>query len=209
MKQLFLILFLTIFYFEGKAQSTLSKKDMDEIRLLARKKIQKSLPELINTLNLDDVSFEDRKEVAQNSYYNNPEQLFAGDSVLIDDDLNPARKIGNKTSRIKVSSYLAKSDSVYKKSAEPTYEVSNIVVSEIKDTNNIISIKVFFRSLFKGTHITIKERYKPCEQIAKFKVEKIGKRWQVWISDISLNEAHDNGNESTSKVLTMFPPLLL
>jgi hypothetical protein len=199
MNRLVLLLLLIHCVWDSKAQTTLNKKDIDEIRLLARKKIQKSLPELINTLNLDDVSPEERKEVVQNSYEANPEQLFAGDSVMIDDDLSPVSKINSKKLRLSVAKYFAKSDSVLKKSSDPTFEISYIVVSEVKDTNQIVSISVFFRSFFKGEHTKIKENYKPHEQIAKFKVEKVGKRWQVWINDISLNENTDEGKEGSIK----------
>lgn len=187
MRKILLLGILLCFFWDGKSQNKISKKDTDEIRALAGKRIQKSLPELMNTLNLDDVGEAERKNVTLNSFLPSNDQLFAGDFVIIEDDLNPDYKLTEKPIDLTVSKYFNNFDLFYKKSDSPTFEVRNVVVSEVKENDEQIYVKVFYTSVFKGGHKKIMTPYKSQERVAEFKAEKVDKKWEVLITRIAFN----------------------
>ena len=92
MKKIIQILLIILPLYDCISQSTVSKRDADEIRALARKRVEKDFPELMNTLNLDDLGEFERKTLIQNSYLPNNNQVFYSDGIVVEDDLNPKQK---------------------------------------------------------------------------------------------------------------------
>ncbi|MDZ7898326.1 MAG: hypothetical protein U5N85_09940 [Arcicella sp.] len=175
----------SVFFLLTNVKAQVSNKDKEEIRALARKKIQKSLPELMNTLNLDDVGEAERKNVMLNSYLPSTDQLFFNDGVIVEDDLNPDRNPTDKPTDANIGKYFNNYDLFYQKSANATFEVSNVVVAEVKENNGQIYVQVFYRSIFKGKHKKKQTPYQAQERVAEFKAEKIDKKWEVLITRIA------------------------
>lgn len=200
MKKILLFGVFFCYFFDGNSQNDIPKKDVDEIRALVRKKIQKSLPELMNTLNLDDVGEAERKNVILNSYLPSTDQLFAGDGVIVEDDLNPDRNASDRPIDLTIGKYFNNFDLFYKKSENSTFEISNVVVSEVKKNEGQIYVKVYYRSIFKGEHKKITTAFKPQERVAEFKAEKIEKKWEVLITRIAF---YISKKEETPKVTAL------
>lgn len=179
-----LFFFLFLFSAEIVAQEKLSKKDTDEIRFNARRKVEQDLPELLNTLNLDDLGDYERKTLMLNSYLISNNQVFYADGVIIEDDLKPDRQESSRPIDVPVGKYLSNFDLFYKKSSSPTIEVTNVVVGTVKERNEQYYIQVSFNSHFKGSHKTIKVPYKVEHRVAELRAEKVEKQWVTLITSI-------------------------
>ena len=192
------LLILCLINFISLAQKPLSKKDTDEIRHNARTKVEKDLPELLNTLNLGDVGNFERKTLILNSYLPSSTQVFYSDGVVIEDDLKPNYSPKDPPVDALVDKYLNNLDLFYSKSDVATIKIENVVVSPVKQSNDKITVQVYFTSIFKGTHKIIKQPYIPQLRIAEFNVEKNENQWIVLISSIRFNRGESllNGNKT-------------
>jgi hypothetical protein len=202
MKKNIPILLLFLFTNAGLyAQEKLSKKDTDEIRFNARRKVEKDLPELMNTLNLDDLGDYERKTLMLNSYLTSNNQVFYADGVIIEDDLKPDRPQNASTVDVAVGKYLSNFDLFYKKSGTSTIEVSNVVVGPVKERNDQFYVQVFYSSNFKGKHKTIKTAYITQQRVAELRAEKIDKQWVTLISSIRYFKEETNNSENIAKAI--------
>jgi hypothetical protein len=181
------LLILCFINFISTAQTPLSKKETDEIRYNARRKVEKDLPELLNTLNLSDIGDFERKTLILNSYLPSQTQVFYSDGVVIEDDLKPDLSLKDPPVDASVDKYLNNIDLFYVKSDTVTIKIENVVVSPVKENKDKITVQVYFTSVFKGSHKTIKTPYIPQLRIAELNVEKNEKQWSVLISSIRFN----------------------
>ena len=181
------LLILCLINFISTAQTSLSKRETDEIRYNARRKVEKDLPELLNTLNLSDIGDFERKTLILNSYLPSPTQVFYSDGVVIEDDLKPELSLKDPPVDASVDKYLNNIDLFYAKSDTVTIKIENVVVSPVKESKDKITVQVYFTSIFKGSHKTIKTPYVPQLRIAELNVEKNEKQWSVLISSIRFN----------------------
>lgn len=182
-----LLLILCLLNLISTAQTPLTKKETDEIRYNARRKVEKDLPELLNTLNLSDIGDFERKTLILNSYLPSPTQVFYSDGVVIEDDLKPDLSLKDPPVDASVDKYLNNLDLFYAKSDTVTIKIENVVVSPVKESKDKITVQVYFTSIFKGSHKTIKTPYVPQLRIAELNVEKNEKQWSVLISSIRFN----------------------
>ena len=199
---LFLILLTT---YEGFSQQNLTKKDVDEIRFNARKKIEKDLPELLNTLNLDDLGDYERKTLMFNSYLPSNNQVFYSDGVIVEDDLKPDRRHDAKGNDMSVGKYLSNFDLFYKKSEMPSIEISNVVVSQIKERNEQLYIKVLYTIFFKGSHKSIKIPFQVQQKVAELRIEKIDKRWVALITSLRFYIPNEDEKLVNERIVEITP----
>jgi hypothetical protein len=181
------LLILCLINFISTAQTPLTKRETDEIRYNARRKVEKDLPELLNTLNLSDIGDFERKTLILNSYLPSQNQVFYSDAVVIEDDLKPDISPKDPPVDALVDKYLNNLDLFYAKSDSVTIKIENVVVSPVKENKDQITVQVYFTSIFKGSHKTIKTPYAPQLRIAELNVEKNEKKWTVLISSIRFN----------------------
>lgn len=181
------LLILCLLNFISTAQTPLTKRETDEIRYNARRKVEKDLPELLNTLNLSDIGDFERKTLILNSYLPSQTQVFYSDGVVIEDDLKPDLSLKDPPVDASVDKYLNNIDLFYVKSDTVTIKIENVVVSPVKENKDKITVQVYFTSIFKGSHKTIKTPYVPQLKIAELNVEKNEKQWSVLISSIRFN----------------------
>ena len=182
-----LLLILCMISFISTAQNSLSKKETDEIRYNARRKVEKDLPELMNTLNLSDIGDFERKTLILNSYLPSQTQVFYSDGVVIEDDLKPDLSLKDPPVDASIDKYLNNLDLFYSKSDTVTIKIENVVVSPVKESIAQITVQVYYTSVFQGSHKTIKQPYVPQLRIAELRVEKNEKQWSALISSIRFN----------------------
>jgi hypothetical protein len=183
-----LLLILCLLNFVSIAQQSLTKRETDEIRYNARRKVEKDLPELLNTLNLSDIGDFERKTLILNSYLPSQNQVFYSDGVVIEDDLRPNISFKDPPIDVSVDKYLSNIGLFYTKSDAATIKVENVVVSPVKQNKDQVTVQVYFTSIFTGNHKTIKQPYVPQLRIAELKVEKNNSEWSVLISSIRFNK---------------------
>ena len=58
-------------------------------------------------------------------------------------------------------------------------------MSEVKNTGDIVFVKVYFTSTFLGLHKTIKKAYTPQLRVAELRAIKTGKKWETFITRIA------------------------
>lgn len=183
----FLILALGFFYSKTSEAQTLSRKDADEIRVLAREKI-KALNDLLNAISNDDLSNYERKYMIMNSYMPSNDQIFFNDGVVVEDDIDPKHTSSSPELDTPIEKYLSNFDLFYTKSDVNTIEFSNIVVSDAK-MNKYAFVKVFYTQQFKGKNSNNKDPYQPVSRVAELRADKINGAWTLYLTSISFNSA--------------------
>ncbi|MCF0075075.1 tetratricopeptide repeat protein [Dyadobacter sp. CY261] len=181
-------------------QDTLSQRDNNEVKLLARRKIEKGLNDLLNTITFEDLSAFERKSIMADSYGESPNKLFYDDKVIIEDDLNPEFTSATNSTDLPVDKYLSNFELFYPKSIERTIELSDFEASDLKKSDYYYYVKVFFTSHFKGQHNQINRPYRPIKRVAEVRAEKKGKKWTTYISQIAFYTEKDSLNASLNNV---------
>jgi hypothetical protein len=110
---------------------TLSRKDADEIRVLARERV-KGLNDLLNAIANEDLSNYERRYLMMNSYMPSNDQIFVNDGVIVEDDVDPKHKASAPGLDTPIEKYLSNFDLFYAKTETNTIEFTNLVVSDVK-----------------------------------------------------------------------------
>jgi hypothetical protein len=183
---------LFLFSEPAVAQGLLEKKEIEEIKYLARKKVGTDLIDLLNTLAFEDISEFDRKQLIENSFLPNPNQVFFDESVIIENDLDgtPAGKI--KAADLNVERYLKNFDLYYQKKAEPTIHTTSLFASDIKRGKEHWYVQVFFQIIYKSQH-TKGKPFEPMWRVAELRADKIEKQWVTLISRIGFFNPSSTG----------------
>ncbi|MBE9462730.1 hypothetical protein ACFP1I_09155 [Dyadobacter subterraneus] len=183
-----LMLALGFFYTKTSVAQTLSRKDADEIRVLAREKI-KAFNDLLNAISNDDLSNYERKYMIMNSYMPSNDQIFFNDGVVVEDDVDPKHTSSSPELDTPIEKYLSNFDLFYTKSETNSIEFSNIVVSDAK-INKYAYVKVFYTQQFKGKNSNTKDPYQPVSRVAELRADKgASGSWIVYLTSISFNSA--------------------
>ncbi|AQG81622.1 hypothetical protein [Spirosoma montaniterrae] len=161
--------------------SALPKKEADEIRFLAKKKIEKGLADLLNTLTFEDIGEFERDALIKNSFLPNANQVFFSDEVILEDDIEPEHKNHENVVDVPVEKYLRNVDLFYAKTAEPSISFGNVVVSPVQIGDGFPYVKVFFTSNFKSKHAKLDQPYQSTSRVAELRAEKENGKWQVYI----------------------------
>ncbi|MEI7581222.1 tetratricopeptide repeat protein [Runella sp.] len=182
------------------AQDSLSLRDAQEIKLLAQRKVERGLTDLLNTVSFEDLGEFERKALMTDSYGDSPNKLFYNAEVIIEDDINPEHTGTGRPMDVAVDKYLGNLELFYKKSAENTINFSDFRVSDVKKTSYYY-VKVFYKSFFKGQHNQIATPYKPVERVAEIRAEKKGKKWVASIARLGFVTPADSANATLNDVL--------
>jgi len=84
-------LILGIGSFTNLYAQELTTRDNEEVKLLARRKIETGLNDLLNVLSLSDIGEAERNTLITESFTPGINQLFANKDVIIEDDISPNR----------------------------------------------------------------------------------------------------------------------
>ncbi|PSL27452.1 tetratricopeptide repeat protein [Dyadobacter jiangsuensis] len=198
-----LVILLGLLSHQGRAQD-LTHRDSEEIKLLAQRKIEKGLNDLLNTLTFDDLNESERKAISTNSYQPSNNRIFYDGNVIIEDDIDPAKVNSEKVLDLKADKYLNNLDLFYAKQSERTIDFSDISLSNVKQTPQYKYIKVFYTSHFKGKHTQNPQTYQPIRRVAELRAEKNGKKWVVAISRLAFWIPEDSVNVALNDVV--LPP---
>jgi hypothetical protein len=162
-------------------------KDKNEVRFLAKKRIESDLQGLYNTLTFEDVGEFEREGVIKNSYLPSANQVFYSDDVLLEDDIDPKHQNANDPQSVKnwrVGGYLKELDLRYGKTASETVRFSNVLVSAAERKTDHYEVRVFFTSKFGGIYKPTKSYYSSTSRVATLRADKIDGKWQVFITQI-------------------------
>jgi len=177
---LFLCLIFVFPSINSWSQKILSSKDQSEIRYLSRKKIETDLVDLLNTLSFADLSEFERKNLIENSYLPNPNQVFFDDAAIVEDDLNGIPKEQTKVADLSIDRYLKNFDLYYKKSDYPSVETGNMLVSELKQAKDHWYVQVFFQITYKSKHSN-GSSFLPMWRVAEIRADKSDNQWTTLI----------------------------
>lgn len=146
----------------------------------------KNLQDLLNTISYEDLSRTERDEVIKNSFTPNANQIFAGESVQIENDLDPDRKGQAGALVLPVKAYLLLFDTLYAK-APGSVSFSNVrpVVSQNPDG----TLKVFYTAQFGSRNAQLDKTYAPMNRVAECQVRREGNGWQVLITRLMFEGA--------------------
>lgn len=187
-----LTLIFIVFSFGVQAQE-ISKRDSDEIKLLAQRRVERGLSDLLNTLTQEDLGEAERKFMITESFSDSKNRLFHSPETIIEDDIQPDHVDATAVMDLKIEKYLTNLDLFYAKTTQRTIVFSNFSVSNVKKTDYMYA-KVFFNSQFKSKYTQSEKPYQPTRRVAEVRAEKNGKKWQITISRIAFFSANDSLN---------------
>ncbi|CAG5074222.1 hypothetical protein DYBT9623_04991 [Dyadobacter sp. CECT 9623] len=168
---------------------TLSRKDADEIRVLARERI-KGLNDLLNAIANEDLSNYERKYLMMNSYMPSNDQIFVNDGVIVEDDVDPKHKVSAPGLDTPIEKYLSNFDLFYVKSETNTIEFTNLVVGDVK-VDKYPFVKVFYTQHFKGKSNKDNTPYQPITRVAELRADKSGNDWIVYLTRVAFNSSEN------------------
>jgi tetratricopeptide (TPR) repeat protein len=203
-----LILILGVLtYGPAFSQDSLSLRDQQEIQLLAQRKVEKGLGDLLNTIAFEDLGDFERKALRADSYGSSPNKIFFNEKVIIEDDVNPEHTSKQTSADVPVERYLADFELFYPKSIDRTVSFSGFKISKLKKSDYYY-VKVYFQSRFGGAHSQIKTPYKETSRVAEVRAEKKGKKWLTYITGLGFATPSDSVESTVNDVALSTAPVL-
>ena len=190
---------LLAFSFFGANAQPIARRDNEEIKLLATRKVEKGLNDLLNTLSFEDIGEFERKSIITDSYSSSVNKLFYNAEVIIEDDIQPDHVSSQNVLDLPVDKYLTNLDLFYTKSIDRTIALTDFSVSNLKKADYYY-VKVFFTSLFKGKNKQLPKEYQPTKRVAEVRAERNGKKWAVSISRVAFVAANDSVSSVQNEV---------
>lgn len=190
---------LLFFSFVQIHAQPITRRDNDEVKLLATRKVEKGLNDLFNTLSFEDLGEFERKSIIIDSYSTSNNKLFYNGEVIIEDDIQPDHVSSKNVLDLPIEKYLTNLDLFYTKSTERTIEFSDFSVSNLKKADYYY-VKVFFTSWFKGKNKQSSKEYEPTKRVAEVRAERNGKKWLVSISRVAFITPNDSINSTQNEV---------
>jgi tetratricopeptide (TPR) repeat protein len=189
------------------AQDSLSIRDQQEVQLLAQRKVEKGLNDLLNTIAFEDLGEFERKALRADSYGSSPNKIFFSEKVIIEDDVNPGHTSKQTSADLTVERYLADFELFYPKTIDRTVSFSGFKVSKLKKSDYYY-VKVYFQSRFGGTHSQIKTPYQETSRVAEVRAEKKGKKWLTYITGLGFATPSDSAESTINDVALSTAPVL-
>ncbi|MEZ0540570.1 hypothetical protein [Fibrella arboris] len=194
----------------------LTTKDINEIKRLAQKCVEKDLPERINTLLFDTNTEFDKNEIILNMYTLNEQgqQLFVNDNCTIEDDIDP-NHIDHKSAADldkTLKRYLNDLLQYVSKTSEANPVV--FVVSSIRKTEPIMDsptsahINIFYESIFRGQSTNQRTQgrsFQRVKRVATLQATRDGKKWTVLISQITFERPGAGVSQTANTVTAQLP----
>ena len=183
----------------------LTTRDNDEVKLLARRKVERGLSDLLNVLSLADLGEAERNGLISESFAPGVNQLFADKDVIVEDDISPNRVSTATVLDMPVEKYLANFDLLYAKTTQSTIQFSDVTVSDLKKGNTLY-VKVFYTSLLGGKHTKIDKPYVAIRRVAEVRAEQTGTKWTVLITRLAFATPADSTNSTLNNVVLAEAP---
>lgn len=183
-------------------------KEKNEVRFLAKKRVESDLQGLYNTLTFEDVGEFERVSVIKNSYLPNANQVFYSDDVLIEDDIDPRHLNANDPASVKnwrVGGYLNELDLRYAKTTSETIRFSNLLASAAERKGDHYEVRVFFTAKFGGMYKATKSYYQSISRVATLRADKVEGKWQVLITQILFFRQGETLSKPTPAVAAATP----
>ena len=182
----------------------ISSRDSDEIKLLAKRKVERGLNDLLNVLTFEDLEESQRKAIVARSYADSiRNRLFYNTDVIIEDDLQPDRPIDQPVD-LKVDKYLANLDLFYTKSVDRSVEFSNVNVSAVKE-RVYPYVNVFYTQFFSGKNNRATAAFRAVPRVAEVRAERVGKKWNVMIMQVGFPKPGETVNSPINNVKLVEP----
>ncbi len=189
MKKLYVVLLLLPFlYSHGQ---DVSPKESEEIKLVAKRKIQNGLKDLLNFITDESIGDAEKLATIQDSYSPSNVQVFHNIESIIEDDINPNFFNASNIQDLSVEKYLNNLDVLYIKTTESTIDFTINKISNVK-RGNYLYIKVYFDSQFGSKHKTIGATYQKTKRVAELRVDKINRKWLANITRIAFETPEDS-----------------
>ncbi|WP_165939988.1 tetratricopeptide repeat protein [Dyadobacter psychrotolerans] len=195
-----MIILYGFFLPEVFSQDSLSVREGQEIQLLARRKVEKGLNDLLNTISFEDLGDFERKALRTDSYGNSVNKVFYNDKVIIEDDINPEHISGKTGTDLPIDRYLSDFELFYPKSVDRTILFTDFDVSALKKSEYYY-VKVYFKSQFNSRHNQIKIPYGQVRRVAEVRAEKKGKKWLTYIMRVAFVTEIDSAKSPLNDVL--------
>lgn len=193
----------------SQAQDSLRLRDAQEIKLLAQRKVEKGLADLLNTICFEDLGEFERKSIMADSYGESPNKLFYNAGVIVEDDINPEHTGKERPQDLPVDKYLSNLELFYKKSIERTIIFSDFRISNVKKTGYYY-VKVYFKSHFQSSHNQITTTYQVLDRVAEVRADRKGKKWAATIAGLSFVAPDDSvGATLNDVIIAQDEPLFL
>ncbi|MBD2751842.1 tetratricopeptide repeat protein [Spirosoma validum] len=186
-------------WLSGLYAQELTTRDNEEVKLLARRKVELGLNDLLNVLSLSDLGEFERNALISDSYVPGVNQLFASKETIVEDDVSPDRTATATVLDMPVEKYLANFDLLYAKSSQSTIAFSDFTVSNLKQSNTLY-VKVFYTALFGGKHTKIDKPYQPVRRVAEMQAIRVGAKWTVLITRLAFATHDDSTNLTRNDV---------
>jgi len=161
------------------------KRRNDEIKFQATNRINKNLVDLLNTLTFDGLGDAERIALMQNSFLPSPNQIFSGDDVVIEDDIDPTHTSAEGAVDVDVEKYLRNMDLFYVKSDTLTIAFSQLIVSDVQEGKDYPYVKVFFTQTFRSKNKQVDRAYQPVRRVAELKAEIVDGKWRTFITRLA------------------------
>ena len=164
------------------------KQRRDEIIFQAKTKIN-NLKDLFNTITFEGTDEAQRNAVIQNSFLPGPNQVFYGDDVVVEDDIDPTHTSAENAVDLGVERYLRNMDLFYVKSDQSTIEFSQIIVSDVQEGKDFPFVKVYFTEKFNSKHTQIDSAYRPVHRVAELRAVLVNNKWRTFITRLAFLKA--------------------
>jgi tetratricopeptide (TPR) repeat protein len=190
---LFLLILLSLFLSQSSHAQDITDKESQLITKKSKEIIQE-YNQLLNLLISPDIDEETIKELIANSYQKGDgNQIFFSDRVIFEDDINPTHFDYKTANDVTLERYLQNIDLFLDKSNDTTIVFSDIRASNVK-LGEYLYVKVFFKSLIKGTNKSFKKPYRMTERVAEIRAEFVNSKWKLYIMRVSFVTPDDLAN---------------
>ncbi|UZR96059.1 hypothetical protein [Chondrinema litorale] len=177
-----LTLFISLLTIPSAFTQSLTSKEKESLRYEAGAFV-KELELLLNNISNDESSRLERNTVIENSFSSIGNQIFFNEKVIIEDDITPSHYNFENVVDLTVEKYLRNFDLFYKKQEYKSIKFSDFYVSDVKE-GSYIYLEVYFKSLFRGSHVNYDLAYKSTSRVATIIATQSGKKWDLKIASI-------------------------
>ena len=188
-------LWISVMPVAAQSQPPLTKRESDNISFLAKERL-KLLNELLNQLTDQDLeAFGKDFLIKGSSQPTSANQVFYNDLVTIEDDIDPSHTSADNTADVSVDKYLNNLALFYTKTLTPTTIVfSKQYFFPVQQNGDLLFIKGFFTSTFKGKHTKIDKPYLPANRVVEMRADKVNNKWQVRVIRLGFARPGEGSN---------------
>lgn len=136
--------------------------------------------DLLNGISFSEIEQKAVEDMMTRSYAGNINKIFYNKDIIVEDDLDQS-STSNGLNKKTIERYLKDFDLFYTKADSNTVDFENYRISNVKQTQEYIYIKIYFTQKFSSINRQNNKRYPVLERTAELRAEKFGKKWSVSI----------------------------